>query len=653
MKKVIVLACVLVLMASVAFGQTWSPTPMVVTVNDQFQYAFNGSNVEIPFNLTGKPGTFWLVINTKLAAGQKPVAVMNGFKGWHFVNGIDTTIYVSSGRDYQVGNNLKYPWDGKGNEKNLDVVMSTGNVAPGTYSYYIVGYDNKSDREIANSFIPIGHFMEPQFDKFYVNDDKGAPYPKPMLMGTYWNPNSLSTKLTSQFSWFKFQMGDDPYDESKIETCFVAGFNTGDVQSGERQLQGVGLFDPNNHDIFYFVKHKYWENSSTVVKYTYVPGGEAVQDASWGDYTNGVKWWWVANKKTASEVSNLLGDEDYLYMNDCGHNPVMFQCDLIRAFPWDDPSDVQFDTYLNEFWAPNSVADSGNVIRLSGEANRFDKSNVEGRYYMAGDVTCLVDLVDVHKMLAGATEPFASDGSGYVTWANSNGDFFSDKQALPEPVSPQTLWQCHTYEPRNYNNLRNSGGAGDQNGFLVNWLEFAGLFSADIMSQDGSGVGFIRFADDSFSAGGDNTQKKGNGYLLDAETQFDGLYMLRPMKSEPAWGDDTYLATCWVGMDSDGGTISNIVGVEDAEPVAFSVAQNTPNPFNPTTAINFTLARDGQVSVDVFNIAGQKVATLANDVMTAGNHSVNWDANGFAAGVYFYTVKSGDYSKTMKMTLLK
>jgi hypothetical protein len=83
------------------------------------------------------------------------------------------------------------------------------------------------------------------------------------------------------------------------------------------------------------------------------------------------------------------------------------------------------------------------------------------------------------------------------------------------------------------------------------------------------------------------------------------------------------------------------------------VAQNTPNPFNPSTTINFTLAKTGKVSVDIFNISGQKVDTLVNTTMNAGNHTATWNASKNSAGVYFYTVKSGDYSRTMKMTLLK
>ena len=85
----------------------------------------------------------------------------------------------------------------------------------------------------------------------------------------------------------------------------------------------------------------------------------------------------------------------------------------------------------------------------------------------------------------------------------------------------------------------------------------------------------------------------------------------------------------------------------------FTLMQNSPNPFNPVTTIQFTLPDAGIVSIDVYNMAGQKVDTIADEFMSAGSHSVMWNASGFSAGVYFCTVKTAHSSKSMKMTLLK
>ena len=94
-------------------------------------------------------------------------------------------------------------------------------------------------------------------------------------------------------------------------------------------------------------------------------------------------------------------------------------------------------------------------------------------------------------------------------------------------------------------------------------------------------------------------------------------------------------------------------GVAENKPAAFSVSQNIPNPFNPTTTIGFTLAEAVQVNVAVYNTAGQKVDTLVDDFRESGKHSAVWDGSEFSAGVYFYMVRSGDFSKTMKMTFVR
>ncbi|MBN1291014.1 MAG: T9SS type A sorting domain-containing protein [Candidatus Latescibacteria bacterium] len=109
----------------------------------------------------------------------------------------------------------------------------------------------------------------------------------------------------------------------------------------------------------------------------------------------------------------------------------------------------------------------------------------------------------------------------------------------------------------------------------------------------------------------------------------------------------------WIGHDSIKGVITSSVVVDEAASATFAVNQNTPNPFNPTTTINFSAPEAGIVNIDVFNVAGQKVDTIVSDFLSAGNHSVTWNASGLSAGVYFYSVKSGNFSKTMKMTLLK
>ncbi len=92
---------------------------------------------------------------------------------------------------------------------------------------------------------------------------------------------------------------------------------------------------------------------------------------------------------------------------------------------------------------------------------------------------------------------------------------------------------------------------------------------------------------------------------------------------------------------------------ETVRPDGITLSQNMPNPFNPATTISFSIPEMGNVTVDVFNIAGQRVDTLVSELLHAGSHTVTWNASEFSAGIYFYIVKSGEFSKTKKMMLLK
>ena len=85
----------------------------------------------------------------------------------------------------------------------------------------------------------------------------------------------------------------------------------------------------------------------------------------------------------------------------------------------------------------------------------------------------------------------------------------------------------------------------------------------------------------------------------------------------------------------------------------FELAQNYPNPFNPITSIAFSIAADGQVRLQIYNIRGEQVATLINQKLTPGNYSVHWDASRFPSGIYFYILKAGNFTNVKKMMLLK
>jgi hypothetical protein len=101
------------------------------------------------------------------------------------------------------------------------------------------------------------------------------------------------------------------------------------------------------------------------------------------------------------------------------------------------------------------------------------------------------------------------------------------------------------------------------------------------------------------------------------------------------------------------GTEPTSVEDESNLPTRYALAQNYPNPFNPSTHIRFRIPVNNWVSLKVFNIFGQEIATLVNQSLTAGEHSVEWEAIGFPSGIYFCRLQSGSFIGTKKITLLR
>ena len=88
-------------------------------------------------------------------------------------------------------------------------------------------------------------------------------------------------------------------------------------------------------------------------------------------------------------------------------------------------------------------------------------------------------------------------------------------------------------------------------------------------------------------------------------------------------------------------------------PKVYALAQNYPNPFNPATRIRYTIPEAGRVSLKVFNLLGQEVASLVNQEQNAGNYVALFEANKLSSGVYFYRLEAGSFTQVLKMVLMK
>jgi photosystem II stability/assembly factor-like uncharacterized protein len=108
------------------------------------------------------------------------------------------------------------------------------------------------------------------------------------------------------------------------------------------------------------------------------------------------------------------------------------------------------------------------------------------------------------------------------------------------------------------------------------------------------------------------------------------------------------------------GTIVRITGFpvgvhnnNNEVPDVYILNQNYPNPFNPTTTISFAIPKAGNVELRVYDVLGREASLLVNEFKAAGSYSVDFDASELSSGVYYYTIRSGDFTQTKKMVLIK
>jgi len=99
--------------------------------------------------------------------------------------------------------------------------------------------------------------------------------------------------------------------------------------------------------------------------------------------------------------------------------------------------------------------------------------------------------------------------------------------------------------------------------------------------------------------------------------------------------------------------VTDVETEEGYIPESFSLEQNYPNPFNPSTRITFNITEAGLTNISVYNLLGQKVATVLNQDLVAGRHTVDFNGSNLSSGVYFYKLESGKNVATQKMMLLK
>jgi len=629
MKKGLLFSLALIIIATCAFAADFAPTVMTITGSEKLVYNFDGTNLNIPVNITGTPAGVFLVINTKNKSANI-ANVRNGYLGWHFVNKIDTTIYISDRYSRSPGAST-IVWNGKDENGNAAVADE--------YDYYLWAYDDKTPRQVACAFVQIGYDWESQFETVMEKDIDGKPLAKPMLFGARpWysrqaDPTIADYAYKAHGTVHKWTLGNDPNDVSLLQTTRMTIFDDAVTDFS----YGGPVFNPKDYNIFYECTQNFTQKVDTMMKWTFIPGGVAIRDESWGGWDNmtiedlgvGIGNW--------SQKPSCFTDGNYIYQSSPGLHQLAEEWNRLRVYTFEDAT-ILVNKQMHEWYMPDDPSPNKYI---NGSFHHM-YSRTPYNWFLLSHTSCMHEMIDTSRLVLDQ-----DDTTNMVMFYNSNGDYFMDSCYSPT-IEPK--WACLADDKTM--SMRRDSIAIDRNGLNVIGVSYLGLMSFGVSTHDGTGIATLQFADDQVS---DDKNLKGGGLLCDSQGAFDGLYYCSPLLADGTggWSGPTAGQTWYCASDSFKGLLTNIVAVEKDSPSAFSVAQNSPNPFNPTTTINFSVPKADRVTVEVYNVAGQKVDTLVNGTMSAGTHSAVWNASGKSAGVYFYTVKAGSFSKTMKMTLLK
>jgi len=101
------------------------------------------------------------------------------------------------------------------------------------------------------------------------------------------------------------------------------------------------------------------------------------------------------------------------------------------------------------------------------------------------------------------------------------------------------------------------------------------------------------------------------------------------------------------------GFVTDVKENKNITPKSFKLSQNYPNPFNPSTVITYSIPNESSVSLKIYNMIGQEVKTLVEENKAPGTYNVNFNASNLSSGVYFYSLRAGNYYQVKKMMLIK
>jgi hypothetical protein len=673
----------------VAHTGNFTPKVLKISAPQSMLYDYYGSQLNIPVEISGAPAEITFLVYTNDIGWDKIKNIRNGNLGWHYVNRVDTCIYVSPPYQCEIGHNT-ITWNGR--DKNGKVART------GTSTYYLWGYDNRSPKTLVTRQIDFRHGDNSFIQTMGVDKN---PLPQPVVYDApqYLTDSSVQTRKTRT----KWIIGDDPDNTSLRETSSYMTW---------AENCPIAI-DPKYPDSFYTLTLEPDGNLS-LYSYKWVPNGEAVLRGDWG--TDGR--YFIGTTDSAPGQAYFGGpvcdSQNLIFVSDA--NPFGGKQSRILFINREDGSVVRKDNVSPRWSDPENG-------KFYGPSTLFYSNRM---IFCGSRSSCITQMLD----------PYA-DFADVLRWENGNGDYFGDKNYDPSSTNP---WKCNDPNTPPYPLMMS---ANDYH-FSVFPTDGLGSASFGVYGPDGIGVGYFSLLGDS------GTTHKGL-HIVDYGSAYDGIYCDNPTAGADSsgwWyvGQDTFKGYLWDGghdfeqpgitlyslndgavyhtgevetiiwrshfsplvrieFSFDGGmtwclikdqvpgidesydwtipdissnrclikitdmnkenltdisdqffTVTGSTGVSlsnETHPENFITCSCYPNPFNPFTTIRYILPRNGKVTITLFNALGQRISLFNRGEEKKGAHEMELNGRELTSGVYFYRVETVFGTALGRMLLMK
>ena len=332
------------------------------------------------------------------------------------------------------------------------------------------------------------------------------------------------------------------------------------------------------------------------------------------------------------------GSVVFVVWNDYNTLDIFYKCSTDGGISWG--VDTQLTNDPGPSWYP-AVSVSGSIVHVAWEEGRGGNANIYYKRSSDGGINWGLDtpLTNNDTTIYFGSPSLSISGSVvHVVWTDTRDHGMNYGVYYKSSTDGGISWNQETHITNNI-----------------------AISYAPSVSVSGSGVHVVWYVnrDGNFEIYYNHSTDEGISWGIDTRLTNNSAYSAKPFVSVSG----SVVHVVWMDLRDGNYEIyykrnptGNATGIENSNseiPKEFLLEQNYPNPFNPSTIIQYTIVSRKFVSLKIYDVLGNEIATLVNEEKPTGSYEVNFNSSQLSSGIYFYKLQAGSFVETKKMMLLK